>query len=80
MESLIRELWKALPPVVQDAKRETASPAFSTFFNDIAFAPYVSALLANVSTGVAMVSECLRVPLSYGLSIVIFYGEEIDKP
>ena len=69
MKSLIERLCTALRPIVKDAKRKTASPAFSTFFNDIAFAPYVSALLANASTGVAMVSGYMGVRFLFDMSI-----------
>lgn len=55
MQSLLEELLKAIKPAVKNSKRRTASPAFSTFFNDITFAPYVNALFTNVTTGVALV-------------------------
>ena len=54
---LLHNLWEALIPVLQDAGLNQSSSAYTTFFKDISYSSYVSAVLTNVSTGVALTAQ-----------------------
>ena len=53
---MLGELYDGLLPVIRDSKLNQSSPAFRTFFEDSANAPFVTSLLTNVTEGVAMTS------------------------
>ena len=55
--TLLHNLWDALGPIIQDAGLNRSSSAYTTFFKDISYAPYVSAVLTNVSTGVGLTAD-----------------------
>lgn len=48
---LISTLIATLEPVLDDVSRTTSSPAYTTFFKNIGFAPSVYDLLSNITTG-----------------------------
>ena len=48
---LINTLIAALEPVLDDVSQPRSSPAYTTFFKNIAFAPLVYNLLSNITTG-----------------------------
>ncbi|KAF6236298.1 hypothetical protein HO173_005551 [Letharia columbiana] len=48
---LINTLIDTLQPVLDDVSRPFSSPAYTTFFKNIAFAPIVYDLLSNITTG-----------------------------
>ncbi len=52
--NLLNKLYFALLPVIQDAESTNPSAAYRTFFKDPSYAPFVSALLTNVTTGVPL--------------------------
>ena len=54
MQYLLDDLYDALLPVIRDSNLPQPSPAFRTFFKDSANAPFVTALLTNVTKGTAM--------------------------
>ena len=48
---LINTLIGTLQRVLEDASQHTSSPAYTTFFKNIAYAPTVHNLLSNITTG-----------------------------
>lgn len=52
--SLLNKLYSSLLPVIQDAKSPNLSPAYKAFFKDPSYAPFISTLFTNVTTGVPM--------------------------
>ena len=52
--NLLNQLYAALLPVIEDAKSSTPSPAYKAFFKDPSYAPLVSTVLTNVTTGVPL--------------------------
>ena len=56
---LLDNLYYALLPVIQDAKSTNPSPAYKTFFKDASYAPLVSTLFTNITTGVPMTPPAL---------------------
>lgn len=59
----LRTLYSALLPVIQDAKSANPSAAYTTFFKNSSYAPFVSTLFTNVTKGVPMTP-----PASYSLN------------
>ena len=51
---MLDDLYDGLLPVIRDSKLPQPSPAFWTFFKDTANAPFVTALLTNVTKGNSM--------------------------
>ena len=62
MVNLLRNLYSALLPVIEDAKSPNPSPAFTAFFKDPSYAPFVSDVFTNITTGVPMTP---RAPYSF---------------
>ena len=58
--SLLDTLWTVLQPAIRDAAVFVPSPAFSTFFNSLHNAPFVTQLLTNVTAGVSLYSPQKR--------------------
>lgn len=54
LTNLLDELWTVLQLSIHDASLTQPSPAFRTFFASAHNAPYVTQLLSNVTTGVAL--------------------------
>lgn len=52
--NLLDKLYASLLPVIEDAKSPNTSPAYKAFFKDPSYAPFVSALFTNVTTGVPL--------------------------
>lgn len=52
--NLLSRLYSSLLPVIQDANSNTPSPAYNAFFKNPSYAPFVSALFSNVTTGVPL--------------------------
>ena len=57
--NLLRALYKTLLPVIKDAESPDTSPAYKAFFKDPSYAPFVSALFTNVTTGVPLTPPSL---------------------
>ena len=51
VSTLIDTLIATLQPVLSDVSLRTSSPAYTTFFKNIAFAPNVYKILSNIATG-----------------------------
>lgn len=54
LHGLLDDLYTDLLPAIRDSKRPKPSPAFQTFFKSSSNAPFVTALLTNVTRGTAM--------------------------
>ncbi|CAF9919648.1 MAG: hypothetical protein ALECFALPRED_001248 [Alectoria fallacina] len=52
--NLFNKLYSALLPVIQDAGSPAPSPAYTAFFKDPSYAPFISALFQNITTGVPL--------------------------
>lgn len=52
--NLLNKLYAVLLPVIQDAKSPDPSPAYKAFFKNSTYAPFVSALFTNITTGVPL--------------------------
>lgn len=52
--NLLSKLYSSLLPVIQDAKSPDPSPAYNTFFKNASYAPFISALFTNITTGVPL--------------------------
>ncbi len=57
--NLLNKLYFALLPVIQDAKSTNPSAAYGAFFKDPSYAPFVSTLFTNVTTGVPLTPPSL---------------------
>ena len=57
---LLDRLHSALLPVIQDAQSANPSAAYKTFFKDPSYAPFISTLLTNITTGVPMTPPSLH--------------------
>lgn len=51
---LLDKLYSVLLPVIQDAESTNPSPAYKAFFKDSSYAPFISALFKNITTGVPL--------------------------
>ena len=49
---LLDKLYSSLLPVIQDAESTNPSAAYTAFFKDPSYAPFISTLFTNVTTGV----------------------------
>lgn len=57
--SLLHKLYFSLLPVIQDVESTNPSAAYNAFFKDPSYAPFVSTLFKNVTTGVPMTAPGL---------------------
>ena len=54
--NLLNKLYVALLPVISDAESLDSSSAYKTFFKDSAYAPFISTLFTNITTGIPLTS------------------------
>ena len=79
IQTLINNLPHILIPAIEDASRPTSSDAYTTFFKDINYAPYVHDILSNISTGAPIPSNASNVPAaSPGIFCLTAPGQVIE--
>lgn len=59
--TLLKSLRNILQPVMTDLDSSSSSNAYTTFFKDIAYAPYVRTILTNIQIGASVASEPGRI-------------------
>lgn len=79
IQTLINNLPHILIPAIEDASRSTSSDAYTTFFKDITYAPYVHNILYNISTGAPLPSNANGIPAaSPGIFCLTGLGQVIE--